>query len=141
VACFERVIRFITETAYVMMAISGKNFCTSAAEGFYLAIRSAGQVLITQSTLKVFVFIGVLFITLITTLIGWAVLTETSRFKYNIYSPLFPVLAFILVSFPIATTFMDFFSMAANSLLMCYCVEKDLSTSRNKCPAGLKAFM
>lgn len=30
IACFERAIRFLTENAYIMMAITGKNFCTSA---------------------------------------------------------------------------------------------------------------
>jgi hypothetical protein len=31
VACFERIVRFITENAYIMIAITGKNFCASAA--------------------------------------------------------------------------------------------------------------
>jgi hypothetical protein len=30
VACFERIIRFLTENAYIMMAITGNNFCVSA---------------------------------------------------------------------------------------------------------------
>jgi choline transporter-like protein 2/4/5 len=31
IACFERVLRFITDSAYVMMAITGKGFCASAS--------------------------------------------------------------------------------------------------------------
>lgn len=30
IACFEKIIRFLTENAYIMMAISGENFCSSA---------------------------------------------------------------------------------------------------------------
>ena len=30
IACFERLIRFLTDNAYIMMAITGKNFCASA---------------------------------------------------------------------------------------------------------------
>ena len=30
IACFERLVRFLTDSAYIMLAITGKNFCKSA---------------------------------------------------------------------------------------------------------------
>uniref|UniRef100_A0AAY4AXX5 Choline transporter-like protein n=1 Tax=Denticeps clupeoides TaxID=299321 RepID=A0AAY4AXX5_9TELE len=38
--CLERFIRFINRNAYIMIAIYGTNFCTSAREAFYLLMRN-----------------------------------------------------------------------------------------------------
>lgn len=40
-ACFERFIRFISHNAFIMMAITGDGFCTSAHQAFYLVMRSS----------------------------------------------------------------------------------------------------
>lgn len=41
-ACFERFVRFITKNAFLMMAITGEGFCSSAHQAFYLAMRTSG---------------------------------------------------------------------------------------------------
>jgi choline transporter-like protein 2/4/5 len=33
-ACVERIVQFINKNAYILIALSGKNFCSSAKEGF-----------------------------------------------------------------------------------------------------------
>jgi choline transporter-like protein 2/4/5 len=140
VACFERVIRFITDSAYIMMAISGKGFCASAAEAFYLMLRQTSQQFVTYSTLFLFKWFGKLLISLLSMFIGLFLIINIESIWNKIYSPLFPVIAFFVVSYPIASTFMEFFAMSAKTLLMCYCIQMDLVVNRATCPPALRNF-
>ncbi|NWI62722.1 CTL5 protein, partial [Todus mexicanus] len=38
--CLEKFLKFINRNAYIMIAIYGKNFCTSAKEAFFLLMRN-----------------------------------------------------------------------------------------------------
>lgn len=142
IACFERVIRFLTRNAYIMMAISGKNFCTSAQESFYLMLRSTMQFAISHGTTKVFILIGKLMIVSICCLAGYLFLTTVDKYRAIIYSPVFMTILFGIVSYPVACAFLNLFEMASNTILMCYCVELDLVKGANpKCPLGLRNFL
>lgn len=81
VACFERIVRFITENAYIMIAITGKNFCTSAAESFYLMMRSAAQFFISHGTTKLFINVGTTLIVTICCVIGYFFITKISPYN------------------------------------------------------------
>jgi hypothetical protein len=141
VACFERVVRFITENAYIMIAITGKNFCSSAAESFYLMMRSAAQFFISHGTTKLFINIGTALIITICCVIGYFFITNISPYRDQIQSPVFLTIIFAIVSLPVAWAFMEFFEKGANTILMCYCVELDLAKNKSKCPPGLKNFL
>lgn len=122
IACFERIIRFLTENAYIMMAISGKSFCESASESFYLIVRSTAQFAISHGTTKIFILFGKMLICSICCVCGYIALTSIEYYKTNIYSPIFLTIFFSLVSFPIASAFLNLFEMASNTILMCYCL-------------------
>jgi choline transporter-like protein 2/4/5 len=134
VACFERAIRFITDSAYIMMAITGKGFCASASQGFYLILRRTSQQFVAHSTMYIFKWFGKLLISLVSMFIGLVMITNIKSIWDEIYSPLFPVIAFLVVSYPVASTFMDFFVATAKTLLMCYCIQLDLGVNKGKCP-------
>lgn len=70
-ACFERFIRFITKNAFLMMAISGEGFCTSAHQAFYLAMRSAGEYAITQGVGHTLMFFGKLLVAVLVTIFAY----------------------------------------------------------------------
>lgn len=122
IACFERIIRFLTDNAYIMMAISGKGFCSAASESFYLMLRCTSQFFIANGTVAIFKWFGKLLISITTAFIGFLMITLIEDYRYKIFSPLFPIIAFLIVSYPIASSFMEFFAAAAKTLLMCYCV-------------------
>lgn len=48
IKCFERFIRFINSNAYIMIALTGKGFCSAAYDAFYLIFRNALKVAITH---------------------------------------------------------------------------------------------
>jgi solute carrier family 44 (choline transporter-like protein), member 2/4/5 len=89
-ACFERFVRFLTHNAFLMMAISGEGFCSSAHQAFYLAMRSAGEYAITHGVGHTLMFFGKLLVSVLVTLFTYILAANLNDFKEDIYSPLTP---------------------------------------------------
>ena len=70
-ACFERFIRFVTKNAFIMMAISGEGFCSSAHQAFYLTLRSAGEYAITHGVGHTLMFFGKLLVSVLITIFAY----------------------------------------------------------------------
>ena len=64
-----------------MMAISGKGFCASAEEAFYLMVRSTAQYTITHGTTKLFFTLGRLLIISITAFSGYVFIMEIKPYS------------------------------------------------------------
>jgi choline transporter-like protein 2/4/5 len=94
-ACFERFIRFITKNAFIMMAITGEGFCTSAHQAFYLILRSSAQYAITHGVGHLIMFFGKLLITITCTFCGYLLITNIEAFSENIFSPFMPTLVIL----------------------------------------------
>lgn len=58
------------------MAISGKNFCTSAKEAFYVMLRSSGQYAVSYGTTKIFIGLGKTLIISLSVFTGYLLLTS-----------------------------------------------------------------
>jgi hypothetical protein len=105
-----------------MMAISGKSFCEAASESFYLVLKSTAQFAISHGTTKIFIIVGKLMIVAICCLCGYLAITLIPYYKTSIYSPVILTVFFGIVSYPIASAFLALFEMAANTILICYCL-------------------
>lgn len=105
-------------------------------------LRSSAQYAISHGTTKLFFTLGRLLIISLSSFIGYILITEIEPYRHSIYSPVFLTIIFIIVSYPVATTFLNLFEMAANTILMCYSLELDLLEGANpKCPVGLRNFL
>ena len=80
-ACFERFIRFISHNAFIMMAITGEGFCSSAHQAFYLVMRSSMEYAISHGVGHVIMFFGKLFISAVCTFSGYLLITEVDYFS------------------------------------------------------------
>jgi len=60
--CLERFIKFISKNAYIQIAITGKNFCSSAWNAFCLILKNAMRFGMANSIGLIFSILGVLFI-------------------------------------------------------------------------------
>ncbi|GAA6088218.1 choline transporter-like protein 5-A, partial [Tachysurus ichikawai] len=61
--CLERFIRFMNRNAYIMIAIYGKSFCTSAREAFFLLMRNVVRVTVLDKLTDFLLFLGKILIT------------------------------------------------------------------------------
>lgn len=94
-------------------------------DAFYLILRNPVLFAITGGLSKLFAFFGMLFITAATTVSGYAIIQHTEG--KDLQSAWAPLLVILLIGYIIANLFMDIWSMAADTLLQCLCVDKELN--------------
>uniref|UniRef100_A0AAY4B1N1 Choline transporter-like protein n=1 Tax=Denticeps clupeoides TaxID=299321 RepID=A0AAY4B1N1_9TELE len=103
--CLERFIRFINRNAYIMIAIYGTNFCTSAREAFYLVSRRSAD---SRECV-----IGFFFFTHKIPIVQEEV--PVLHFYWV------PVLTVIFGSYLIAHGFFSVYAMCVDTLFLCFC--------------------
>uniref|UniRef100_A0A8D0A549 Choline transporter-like protein n=1 Tax=Sander lucioperca TaxID=283035 RepID=A0A8D0A549_SANLU len=120
--CLEHVIRFINRNAYIMIAIYGKNFCTSSNDAFFLLMRN-------KLNCHAFLcFPGVLAFFFFTHKIP-VIQQETPSLNYCWV----PLLTVIFGSYMIAHGFLNVYAMCVDTLFLCFCEDlerNDGSSSR-----------
>jgi choline transporter-like protein 2/4/5 len=92
--CFERFVRFINNNAYIQIALTGKGFCTSAHESFYLMLRNAGRFTALAGVGSLILGLGKLFIAASSATISYLIVTHVEPFRDDIYSPVVPTVFF-----------------------------------------------
>uniref|UniRef100_A0A4W3I1S4 Choline transporter-like protein n=1 Tax=Callorhinchus milii TaxID=7868 RepID=A0A4W3I1S4_CALMI len=125
--CLERFIKFLNRNAYIMIAIYGKNFCTSAKEAFFLLMRNV------QYFFKMYLFsTGVLAFFFFTRRI--TIIADEAPVLNYYWVPLMTV---IFGSYLIAHGFFSVYAMCVDTLFLCFC--EDLE--RNDGSAARPYFM
>lgn len=115
--CFHRFIKFVNENAYIQVALTGENFCSSAMQAFVLALKNAGSFFITNGIGNLIYFLGKACISIVNTTIGYLLISCVPTFEEEIDEPL-PFLGMIfLMSYMMATTFMEVYGGVSLAIL------------------------
>ena len=91
IACFERGVKFVNRNAYIQIALRSRNFCVACWDAFELIVRNAVTFATLGSIGGVFIFLGKWTICLLSSYLGFLVLTHADRYS-DISSPVFPVI-------------------------------------------------
>uniref|UniRef100_A0A8C6UE27 Choline transporter-like protein n=1 Tax=Neogobius melanostomus TaxID=47308 RepID=A0A8C6UE27_9GOBI len=134
--CLERFIKFLNRNAYIMIAIYGKNFYTSAREAFFLLMRNILRVAVLDKVTDFLLFLGKLLISGGVGALAFFFFTH----KIPILQEHLPVLNYIWVpltvtfgSYIVAQGFFNVYSMCVDTLFLCFCEDlerNDGSSSR-----------
>ncbi|XP_066258139.1 choline transporter-like 2 isoform X2 [Euwallacea similis] len=133
--CLEKFIKFINKNAYIMCAIHGKNFCASAKDAFMLLMRNIIRVFVLD---KVTDFLFFLSKVLVTAGIGAVayVFFATDMVPFMDNSKLnfgyVPVVAVMIVTYLIATLFFNVYSMAVDTLFLCFLEDCESNDGKSK---------
>lgn len=145
VACFERFIKFLNKNAYIQIALTGKNFCVSAKNAFFLILRNPLRFGVVNGIGVIFILFGKIFVAAITALISFIVITKWDKYSEKIYSPFFPTLVIFIFAYGIGAIFMTIYGLAADAILACFVVDEELSKDKNAvsrhCPESLRSFI
>jgi len=143
-ACFERFVKFLNKNAYIQIALTGKNFCMSAKEAFFLILRNPLRFGVVNGIGAIFIFFGKIFVASVTALIGFLVITKVDTFSDELYSPFIPTFVMFVFAYAIGAIFMTVYGLASDAILACFVVDEELSKRRNAparhCPESLKTF-
>ena len=69
--CLEKFMKFINRNAYILTAINGTNFCSSAKEAFGLILRNCVRVVVLDKVTDFLLFLGKLVVTSIVALLSF----------------------------------------------------------------------
>uniref|UniRef100_A0A3B1K0U5 Choline transporter-like protein n=1 Tax=Astyanax mexicanus TaxID=7994 RepID=A0A3B1K0U5_ASTMX len=123
--CLERFIRFMNRNAYIMIAIYGKNFCTSAREAFFLLMRNVVRVAVLDKVTDFLLFLGKLLVAGSVGVVAFFLFThkipiiqEEVPVLNNYWVPLLTV---IFGSYLIAHGFFSVYAMCVDTLFLCFC--------------------
>ncbi|CAJ1075413.1 choline transporter-like protein 2 isoform X2 [Xyrichtys novacula] len=123
--CLEKCIKFLNRNAYIMVAIYGKNFCTSARDAFFLLMRNMIRVAVLDKVTDFLLFLGKL---LIVGLVGvFAFFFFSGRVKAfedtapHLHYYWVPILTVVIGSYLIAHGFFSVYAMCVDTLFLCFC--------------------
>lgn len=82
-------MQFINETAYIQIALRGKNFCMAAWDGFQAVLNNGLRYMVVAGVGKLMMLIGQILIAVATTAAFYCLITFVSSIKSNIIEPLY----------------------------------------------------
>ncbi|XP_056235025.1 choline transporter-like protein 5-B isoform X2 [Seriola aureovittata] len=135
--CLEHFIKFINRNAYIMIAIYGKNFCTSSKDAFFLLMRNVIRVAVLDKVTDFLLFLGKLLISGSVGVLAFFFFTRQIPViqeevpSLNYYWV--PLLTVIFGSYMVAHGFFNVYAMCVDTLFLCFCEDlerNDGSSSR-----------
>uniref|UniRef100_A0A8C1G2X3 Choline transporter-like protein n=1 Tax=Cyprinus carpio carpio TaxID=630221 RepID=A0A8C1G2X3_CYPCA len=122
--CLEKFIKFLNRNAYIMVAIYGKNFCTSAKDAFFLLMRNIIRVAVLDKVTDFLLFLGKLLIVGIVGICSFFFFTgkikmvEVAAPSLNYYWV--PILTVVIGAYLIAHGFFSVYAMCVDTLFLCF---------------------
>ncbi|XP_019749047.1 choline transporter-like protein 2 isoform X1 [Hippocampus comes] len=143
--CLEKCIKFLNRNAYIMVAIYGKNFCTSARDAFFLLMRNMIRVAVLDKVTDFLLFLGKL---LIVGLVGvFAFFFFSGRVKAfedtapHLHYYWVPILTVVVGSYLIAHGFFSVYAMCVDTLFLCFCEDLERNDGSTVRPYYMSATL
>lgn len=122
--CLEKFLKFLNKNAYIMIAIYGKSFCTSAKEAFKLLMRNVVRVVVLDKVTDLLLLVGKLVIVGIVAVPTFLVFSRKVDTLNNHLPELnyymLPILTISVGAYIIASSFFSVYSMAVDTLFLCF---------------------
>ncbi|KAM4675347.1 choline transporter-like protein 2 isoform 3-T3 [Discoglossus pictus] len=123
--CLEKFIKFINRNAYIMIAIYGTNFCTSARNAFFLLMRNIIRVAVLDKVTDFLLFLGKLLVVGCVGILAFFFFTHRIKIVQDTAPALnyywVPILTVVLGSYLIAHGFFSVYGMCVDTLFLCFC--------------------
>ncbi|EYB94273.1 hypothetical protein Y032_0173g396 [Ancylostoma ceylanicum] len=122
--CMEVFFKFLTKNAFIMMAIYGKNFFTSAKDSFLLLVRNCVRAAVVNQVAGILLFLGKALITLGMGVVAffyfsgqWVV---DGIPRVELYYYFVPIILVLIGSYFVADLFFDVYEMAVDTTFICF---------------------
>lgn len=117
--CLDCCVKYISENAFIHVALNGTSFCESAASAFWIQVRNPGLFLATNMVGWIIQFIGKGLITAFTGMITILVINFTMPF---VQQPFISAYCVMLSAYIISGFFLSCFDYSALSILQAFMV-------------------
>ncbi|XP_070531870.1 choline transporter-like protein 2 [Ptychodera flava] len=129
--CLEKFMKFLNKNAYILIAVYGKNFCTSAKNAFMLLMRNIVRVVVLNKITDFIFFISKLMVTAFIATTSYFFFTGQITW-YERYLATYlgsvptlnyfwiPMIVISLLTYMIASVFFGVYDMAIDTLFLCF---------------------
>ncbi|XP_072458489.1 choline transporter-like protein 2 isoform X1 [Notamacropus eugenii] len=123
--CLEKFLKFLNRNAYIMIAIYGTNFCTSAKNAFFLLMRNIIRVAVLDKVTDFLFLLGKLLVVGSVGILAFFFFTHRIKIVQDTAPSLnyywVPILTVIVGSYLIAHGFFSVYGMCVDTLFLCFC--------------------
>uniref|UniRef100_A0A8B9F948 Choline transporter-like protein n=1 Tax=Amazona collaria TaxID=241587 RepID=A0A8B9F948_9PSIT len=143
--CLEKFLKFINRNAYIMIAIYGKNFCTSAKEAFFLLMRNVVRVAVLDKVTDFLLFLGKILVAGGVGVLAFFFFTQKIPViaqeapTLNYYWV--PLLTVIIGSYLVAHGFFSVYAMCVDTLFLCFCEDLERNDGSTAKPYFMSASL
>eukprot|EP00941_MAST-03F_sp_MAST-3F-sp1_P001786 g1786.t1 len=134
--CFEKSIKFITKNAYILIAMRGSSFCSSARHAFRLVLKNLAQFAVTNVISEIFLQLGKLMVMFGSCAGAYVWLWKTGDFEDSngsktFSSPTVPLVLTAFLAYCTGALVLAIYSSTIEVILLCFCedyrefIEKD----------------
>lgn len=121
--CLEKLLKFLNQNAYTIIAIEGSNFCSAAQKAFGILTSNVLRVAAINSVGVFVLFLGKVGVMASTCAIAIVWLKSIGTLHYFAI----PVFFVSVFSFLIAHCFLSVYEMVVDALLMCFCEDSSIN--------------
>nr|XP_009941013.1 PREDICTED: choline transporter-like protein 5 [Opisthocomus hoazin] len=143
--CLEKFLKFINRNAYIMIAIYGKNFCTSAKDAFFLLMRNVVRVAVLDKVTDFLLFLGKILVAGGVGVLAFFFFTQRIPVfaqeapTLNYYWV--PLLTVIIGSYLVAHGFFSVYAMCVDTLFLCFCEDLERNDGSTAKPYFMSASL
>uniref|UniRef100_F6ZV03 Choline transporter-like protein n=1 Tax=Ciona intestinalis TaxID=7719 RepID=F6ZV03_CIOIN len=131
-ACFEKVLKYISRNAYICVAMYGDSFCTGAKHAVSLLIKNAQNVLALNCVSGFCLFLGKVSVVVLTAFVGVAWFTAKLGTRASAVDYGAPLTISCFCSFVIASAFFNVYSMAIDTIFLCFCDDQERNNGSDR---------
>lgn len=136
--CLDACVKFVSENAYVQIAVGGFTFCEGAKNAFFMLTRNPGTFLATRIAGWLMTAIGK------ATIMGASVYIAMAMAQANamtdgavIQQPFVPAFFVLLISWVVAAFFISLFDFSCLTILQCFLISRELKCTALHVPDAL----
>lgn len=122
--CFEKCVKFITNSAYIVCSMYGGSFCASTKKAFKLILKNMSRVATLKLISTFLMILGKVVIAATCGFLGFLWIDHDPRFQppdgEPLSSGLLPVIVTTLVAFCVGSAFIGVYSMAIDTIMLCF---------------------
>ncbi|XP_064625712.1 choline transporter-like protein 1 [Lineus longissimus] len=115
--CLEKCLKYLNRNAYIIIAIEGHSFCTSAKKAFETLVSNVLRVAAINGVGDFVLFLAKISIMASTSAIGVVIF----RLRPDLHYYAVPVLLCCIFAYLVASVFLSVYEMVIDALLLCFC--------------------
>ncbi|KAJ9463720.1 Choline transporter-like protein 2 [Diplonema papillatum] len=133
-ACFERLIKFISRNAFIMTALCSDNFCNGARRALFLLLSHAFSVIAVNFIAEWVIFFGKILIMAATSCTAyWLIIYADMAGKdREPEDTIIPLICVALLAYVISSVFAIVFSVCIDTVLLSFCHDLDINNGKDK---------